>query len=78
VRNLLIFLLVLGGIWWVRRALKRPRRGAGREPRLNEPERVLACAHCGVHVPESEGVRDESGFYCSEGHRRLGNAGRGE
>ena len=80
-RNLLIFLLVLGGIWWVRRALKRVQRGggqAGRDARLNEPERVLACAHCGVHVPESEGVRDDSGFYCCEGHRRLGNAGRGD
>ena len=79
-RNLLIFLLVLGGIWWVRRALQRVQRksrGADKAPRLNEPERVLACSQCGVHVPESEGVRDHSGFYCCEAHRSLGDAGKG-
>lgn len=79
-RNLLIFLLVLGGIWWVRRALQRmgdAARKARRQNRLDEPERVLACAHCGVHVPESEGVRDGSGFYCCEAHRQQGDTGRG-
>jgi uncharacterized protein len=33
---------------------------------------MLACDHCGVHVPESEGVRQAGGFFCSEEHRRLG------
>jgi uncharacterized protein len=77
VRNLLIFILVLIVIWWVRRALQRPRTGRGRggaagQGRRQTPERMLACDHCGVHVPESEGVRQAGGFFCSEEHRRLG------
>ncbi|AYH45484.1 PP0621 family protein [Azoarcus sp. DN11] len=77
-RNLLLFVLVLIGIWWVRRALNRPSdggdtagggRGAGRG---NSPERMVGCDHCGIHVPESEGVRDGDRFFCCEEHRRLG------
>ncbi|WP_076603193.1 PP0621 family protein [Aromatoleum tolulyticum] len=73
-RNLLLFVLVLVGIWWVRRALNRPRDGNGSagERRKGVPERMLGCDHCGVHVPESEGIRDGDRFFCCEEHRRLG------
>lgn len=79
-RNILIFILLLIVIWWVRRALQRPPRGtgspgslgAGRGSTSDNPEHMLACAHCGVHVPESEGVHDGNAFFCSEDHRRLG------
>ncbi|MDO9597562.1 MAG: PP0621 family protein [Azoarcus sp.] len=78
-RNLLIFLLLLGAIWWVRRALTRPRNGASRgAKKVAGPERMLACAHCGVNVPESEGVRDGEVFFCCETHRSLGDAGKGD
>lgn len=76
-RNLLIFILVLVVIWWVRRALSKPRGGDARSggrrgtPK-NAPEPMLACDQCGVHVPESEGVHDDNGFFCCEEHRRLG------
>lgn len=33
---------------------------------------MLECEHCGVHIPESEGLYDGETFYCSEEHRRLG------
>jgi uncharacterized protein len=79
VRNLLIFVLVLILVWWARRALQKPRdqrrrsrhdASAGTDE--NTPERMLSCAHCGLHVPESEGVQEEGRFFCSEDHRRLG------
>jgi uncharacterized protein len=34
---------------------------------------VLACELCGLHVPESEGVRVGDVFYCCEAHRRQAN-----
>lgn len=78
-RNLLIFILVLIIVWWVRRALQKPRggdpsrtHGASRQDRSGDPERMLECEHCGVHIPESEGLYDGDTFYCSEEHRRLG------
>lgn len=74
-RVLLILILLLIVVWWARRALVSPRRRA-RPTRKKVAERVLACEHCGVHVPESDGVRSEVGFYCSNEHRRLGPGGK--
>lgn len=77
VRNLLIFFLVLAGIWWVRRALTRikgpgdGRRGKDAGPPA-APERMRECSHCGVNVPESEGLCEGERFYCCEAHRRAG------
>ena len=73
-RNLLIFILILVVVWWVRRALSRPGGGSrGRGGRRgDDAEVMLACEQCGVHVPESEGVRDGRAFFCCEEHRRLG------
>lgn len=85
-RNLLLFILILVGVWWLRRAFGPKLRGggdagrsrAGQDKAAGEGamERMVECAHCGVHVPESEGVSDAGRFYCSEAHRRLG-PGRG-
>lgn len=84
-RNILVFILVLIGIFYVRRALRRAgKTGAqgaseARDTPADAPREVLVieqmvpCAHCGLHVPESEGLRGPGGFFCSEEHRRLGS-----
>lgn len=81
-RNILLFVLFLLAVFYVRRALQPgPRREEGRDPApergqgpapAGEIEQMVACAHCGVHVPESEGVTSGGRFFCSEEHRRLG------
>lgn len=83
-RNLLLFVLLLIGLFYARRALRRmggndgPSAGEGsggrreREASTPEIEQMVACAHCGLHVPESESVRSAGEFFCSEEHRRLG------
>ncbi|HET9643593.1 MAG TPA: PP0621 family protein [Burkholderiaceae bacterium] len=42
---------------------------AGREP---QPEEMVQCAHCGVHLPRGEAVREGDAVFCSETHRALG------
>lgn len=32
-------------------------------------ERIVPCAHCGVHVPASEAVTDGGLSFCSSAHR---------
>lgn len=84
-RNLLLFLLILVAIYYVRRKLPRSGADSARSADWDEQrttgrgkstgaqiEQMVACAHCGLHVPESEGVRGADGFFCSEAHRRLG------
>lgn len=72
----LILLLVLGLLAYLvfkgfqRSAARRERR----EDAQRSPERMVACARCGVHLPESEAIEDDGRRYCSEEHRRLGAA----
>jgi uncharacterized protein len=42
-------------------------------PAKNATENMLACAHCGVFLPESEALRDAGGApYCSPAHLARG------
>lgn len=37
-----------------------------------DAEQILACAHCGLHVPASDALVDTAGaHFCCEAHRRL-------
>lgn len=35
------------------------------------PTVMVACPHCGTHLPENEAVQGRQGAYCSIEHRRL-------
>ena len=77
------FLLVLGvvlfGVWlWKhnRRAAQLARdeqqrhTGAGQPPPASPaPAHMVACSHCGLHLPQHEAVNGTRGIYCSDAHR---------
>ncbi|MEY2687899.1 MAG: hypothetical protein RL375_2097 [Pseudomonadota bacterium] len=79
--------LILGlGAWWVIRRLRadRPHGDADRTrttagapapgaPATRDPVAMVRCAHCGVHLPQSEALLDdEQRSYCSAAHRGAG------
>jgi uncharacterized protein len=64
--GLLIYLMVKG---FMRSSSRRKADGAAPKP----GERMVTCAHCGVHLPESDSVTAEGRHFCTEEHRRLGN-----
>lgn len=37
-------------------------------------EDMVRCAHCGIHLPRSEGFLSQGRHFCSDEHRRLGVA----
>ena len=41
-------------------------------PRVTETEAMVRCAHCGVHLPESETITKEGVSFCSQAHASLG------
>lgn len=69
-RLILLALAVLILVWLVRRALRERQRGAPTVP--GAPGELVACAHCGVHLPRAEARSASGGEYCSEEHARLG------
>ena len=75
----LIFLLaILLGVWlWRRNRLNDRSQGSqekdqrkatqGHAPSL-QPSPMLACKHCGVHMPEADMFKGRIGHYCSQAH----------
>jgi uncharacterized protein len=79
--RMLLWLVLLFAAWW----FFRPRRKAppsasaaagmarGRQGADVEAEAMVDCAHCGVHLPSSEALRDDAArTYCSNEHRIAG------
>jgi uncharacterized protein len=78
-RLLILVAIVVGVLWWLfgrqrqdkeggAKATRRPRKGT----KASAPQ-IVACAHCGVHLPRDETVVDGEGrVYCDEAHRLAG------
>jgi uncharacterized protein len=64
--------IILIGLWLVLAIIKRALASL-RKPPPDKPAvaKMVACAHCGVHLPESEAIRDGDKYFCSEEHRRI-------
>ncbi|MBL8305760.1 MAG: hypothetical protein JNM33_03625 [Rubrivivax sp.] len=71
-----VILIALAAVvlWWLRARLRGPAAPtARRRAEPARPQAMLACAHCGVHVPQADVVADAAGRpYCSEAHRLAG------
>jgi uncharacterized protein len=70
-KYVLIFLLVMVVAWRWRaaRATQQQKKKKAQSDATVVTE-VLACAHCGVHVPASDAVVGDHGAYCSPAHRK--------
>lgn len=68
--KLILLVLAVALAWWV---LSRYRKSVtrGAPPRAAAPEDMVRCAHCGVHLPRSEGRARGGEFFCCEEHLRL-------
>jgi uncharacterized protein len=74
---MILRLLLIAFIGWVIWRLLAPAKTSRmkRPPPENVPrvENVLACAHCGIFVPEGETLADADGRrYCCAEHKKLG------
>jgi uncharacterized protein len=77
----LLLLAVVGlALWWFKRRSAEPPPQVPPAPQkpaaraaAAEPQSMVACAHCGVHLPQAEALTDTSGrLYCGEAHRAAG------
>jgi uncharacterized protein len=68
----LIVVLVIVVVGWLLLRERKPKAPAARAGPLPQALEVVACRHCGLHLPRIDCVEDRSGVYCSEAHRRVG------
>lgn len=79
------YLLVLAVVWvayWIWRKNHMPpphqpprppvppKAAAPSQATAGVPVVMVACLHCGTHLPEDEAVRGQAGPYCSAEHRQ--------
>ena len=74
-------ILIAVGVWRKRHRADAPRAGRAApraESRLQPPQDMVACAHCGLHLPRSDalmlGAASQAEYYCSAEHRAQGPA----
>lgn len=68
-KYLLLIALAVLVLWLLRRSRPRSRRNG--KPAARPPERMVACAWCGVNHPLGESLPVGDRHYCSAEHRRL-------
>jgi uncharacterized protein len=75
-KYLIVFLVVLVGIWaWRNSRREQLREKTPQPPPVSGPKQateVVACAFCSVHLPRPDAVPGKHAMYCSETHRRQG------
>ena len=68
--KLLWFGLIAVIVYMVLRASGRRRRRSAPPP--PPVQQMVACAQCGVNLPEAESLKSGEQYYCCEQHRGLG------
>ena len=66
---LLLVWLILGS---TRRRARDTRRDEPAPRRTSPPEGMVACAHCGVHLPGSQALQVGGRVFCSVAHGDAG------
>lgn len=83
--KILFWALLIIGVLLVARMLARhnenarvaagkPKQAGTRRaaPTVEQPEAMVRCAHCGIHMPRSEAVLVNGQTWCSQDHAKLG------
>ncbi len=70
-KYLLLIIIVVAVLLIARAGQRRVVDKAARRPPAPStgPEPMLACAHCGTHLPRGESLPGRGGVFCDEAHR---------
>lgn len=68
-----VVLVVVGVVLWLLlRSRSRTLPVGRRSNAAGKPQAMVACEHCGIHLPRGDALVDGRGVYCSEAHRLAG------
>ncbi len=68
-RWLLVLFALLIGIWLWRSGRQAKSRDRQPGPVAPDPQNMIGCALCSVHVPAAEAIQGRMGAYCCAEHR---------
>jgi uncharacterized protein len=68
-KYLIWLLVILAAIWAFKRSRRPAKPAEEKKTTSATPSNMVACAHCGLHLPQEEAVTGTKGLYCSTEHR---------
>jgi len=71
-RILIFGVLAIAVLWLLRKTLGGRKSERVDDKKNDEAAALVACAHCGTHLPKSDAYWKEGHSYCSVTHRNLG------
>jgi uncharacterized protein len=70
---LLVVVVVAAWMFTSRSRVKPPKAERPRQRQAKQPDSMVPCAQCGLHLPKPDTLQDAAGRdYCSEAHRWAG------
>jgi uncharacterized protein len=73
VTKLFLLIAVLAVVIWCIVGQRKTRAGnTHQQMPAKATENIVVCAHCHLHVPESESIMSAGRHYCCDEHRKLG------
>ena len=69
-KYLLLIAVVMGMVWWIKLSRRVASQDKPATP-AKQPQDMVRCAYCGLHLPDNEAVVSHNASYCSEAHRAL-------
>ncbi len=71
----LIVIIMLGLTFWIWRKNRTDTTRSVDQPKAkapqasnSQPQLMITCAACGIHLPQADAVAGQRGMYCSAGH----------
>ena len=71
ISRLVILALLALAAWWLWKKVKSLSAGQSAD-RLPQTTPMVCCAHCQLHLPQPEAIRQDHRWYCSKAHAKAG------
>lgn len=68
---ILVLVAIVALLWLLRGVRRRVPPPAPAPAKPAAPQPILACAHCGVHLPRDEALPGRGGVFCGDAHRQA-------
>ncbi|VXD02507.1 conserved hypothetical protein [Pseudomonas sp. 8Z] len=63
--------IICAAVWLWRRFISAP-KAARQAKRAQEASPMVRCAHCGVHVLQTQALKQDQHWFCSQAHLAQG------
>jgi len=64
-----LLVIIAGVIWWLRSKRNSSDKNQDASRQNPNPQTMVRCAHCDLHLPQTDAVEGSLGVYCSASHR---------